>query len=275
MWYSAVVINKFALINLQSRNIFKAVDNKSQALVSVIMPAYNEESGIYENLKETTQTLHEAGYRFEIIVVNDGSTDNTLEEVKKAANEIECLKIVNCRMNGGKGRAVKAGFRQAEGDLVVFLDADLDLHPQQIHNLISVLSEKHVDVVIGSKRHPLSRLNYPLSRKVISNIYAFVLWMLFRLPLRDTQTGLKLFKYEVLKRVFPKVVCKKYAFDLEILANAHHLGYKIAEIPVELHFRRPVNWGRIGLRDMFTAGTDTLAIFYRMYIIRYYDKIVT
>lgn len=239
------------------------------------MPAYNKGPGIYENLMETAQTLREAGYKFEIVVVNDGSTDNTLEEAKRAANEIACLKIVNCGVNGGKGCAVKAGFGQAEGDLVVFLDADLDLHPQQIHNLISILSKKNVDVVIGSKRHPLSRLNYPLSRKVISNIYAFILWILFRLPLRDTQTGLKLFKYEVLKRVFPKVVCKKYAFDLEILANAHHLGYKIAEVTVELHFRRPVNWGRIGLWDMFVAGTDTLAIFYRMYIIRYYDKITT
>lgn len=251
------------------------MDNKPRELVSVIMPAYNEGSNIYENLRETAQVLREAGYRFEIIVVNDGSTDNTLEETKRATNEIECLKIVNCRMNGGKGRAVKAGFRQVEGDLVVFLDADLDLHPQQIHNLISILGEKHVDVVIGSKRHPLSQLNYPLSRKVISNIYAFILWILFRLPLRDTQTGLKLFKYAVLKRVFPKVVCKKYAFDLEILANAHHLGYKIAEVPVVLHFRRPVKWGRIGLRDIFVMGMETMAIFYRMYIIRYYDRIVT
>jgi hypothetical protein len=78
-----------------------------------------------------------------------------------------------------------------------------------------------------------------------------------------------------LRRVLPKILCKKYAYDLEILANAHHLGYKIAEVPVVLHFRRPVKWGRIGLRDIFVMGVETMAIFYRMYIIRYYDRIVT
>ena len=251
------------------------MSDTSQGLITVIMPAYNEGSGIYENICETAQVLEKEGDRYEIIVVNDGSTDNTLEEAKRAANEVNNLKIVNCSVNGGKGHAVKTGFNEAEGDLVVFLDADLDLHPKQIRNLVDVLGEKQVDVVIGSKKHPESQLNYPLSRKIISNIYAFILWILFRLPLRDTQTGLKLYKYEVLKRVFPKILCKKYAFDLEILANAHHLGYKIEEVPVQLHFRRPVQWGRIGLWDMYTAGVDTLAVFYRMYIIRYYDKIDT
>lgn len=242
--------------------------------ISVIMPAYNEGSYIYRNLHETAQTLNDVGYEYEIIVVNDGSTDNTLEEVEKAVSEIEHLKIVNLSANGGKGHALKSGFSQAEGDFVVFLDADLDLHPRQLINLVNVLKEKRVDVVIGSKRHPQSQLNYPFFRVILSNIYAFILWILFRLPLRDTQTGLKLFKYEVLKRVFPKVLCKKYAFDLEILANAHHLGYKIAEIPVVIQFRRPTKWGRISLFDMYIMGLDTLAIFYRMYVTRYYDKTI-
>lgn len=251
------------------------MNDKLQELISVIMPAYNEGLSIYNNILETARSLGDAGYRYEIIVVNDGSTDNTLQETKRATKEIEGLKIVNFMVNGGKGHAVKAGFGQAKGDLVVFLDADLDLHPDQIQDLVGILKKKHVDVVIGSKRHPQSQLNYPLSRKVISNIYAFILSILFSLPLRDTQTGLKLFKSEVLRRVLPKILCKKYAYDLEILANAHHLGYKIAEVPVVLHFRRPVKWGRIGLRDIFVIGVETMAIFYRMYIIRYYDRIVT
>lgn len=251
------------------------MENVQRELMSVIIPAYNEGSCIYKNLLETAKVLSAAGYRYEMIVVNDGSTDNTLNETKRATNEIDGLKIVDCSVNGGKGHAVKVGFNEAEGDLVVFLDADLDLHPEQIRNLVDILDEKQVDVVIGSKWHPESQLNYPFSRKVISNIYAFILWILFRLPLKDTQTGLKLYKYEVLKRVLPKILCKKYAFDLEILVNVHHLGYKIAEVPVQLHFRRRVQWGRIGLRDMYTTGVETLAVFYRMHVIRYYDKIVT
>ena len=249
------------------------MNDNPQELISVIMPAYNEGPSIYKNLHETAEVFSKTGYNYEIVLVNDGSTDDTLEEAKKAQSEIENLKLVNCSMNGGKGQAVSAGFREVEGDLVVFLDADLDLPPEQVLNLINVLKEKDVDVVIGSKKHPQSQLNYPLSRTVVSYIYALILFVLFRLPLRDTQTGLKLFKYKVLERVFPKVLCKKYAFDLEILANAHHLGYKIAEVPVVLHFRRPTKWGRIGLHDMYTMGIDTLAIFYRMYVLRYYDKI--
>ena len=249
------------------------MSDKPHELISVIMPAYNEGSCIYENIYETVRVLSDAGYRYEVIVVNDGSTDNTLEEMERAVNEMGCLKIVNCRVNGGKGRAVKTGFRKAVGDLVVFLDADLDLHPGQIQNLINILKEKRVDVVTGSKRHPQSQLNYPLFRTFLSNIYAFIIWILFRLPLRDTQTGIKLFKYEVLKKVFPKILCKKYAFDLEILVNAHHLGYKIAEVPIVLHFRRPMNWGRISLVDMSALGVDPLAIFYRMHITHYYDRL--
>lgn len=240
---------------------------------SIIMPAYNEGATIYENLRETTNTLEKAGYGHEIILVNDGSTDNTAREAGRAAKEFKHIKIVDFSVNGGKGHALKAGFDYVKGDFVVFLDSDLDLHPKQLHNLIDIMRERDVDVVIGSKRHPQSQLNYPFSRKIISNIYALILWLLFRLPLRDTQTGLKVFKYKVLKEVFPKILCKRYAFDVEVLANAHHLGYRIAEAPVVLHFKRPMKWGRIGLGDMYATGMETLAVFYRMYILRYYDKI--
>lgn len=137
------------------------------------------------------------------------------------------------------------------------------------------MRNRRADVVIGSKHHPASKLHYPFARKVISRIYALVLKILFNLPLRDTQTGLKIFKHDVLKRVFPKVLCKRYAFDLELLVNANRLGYRVAEAPVVLNFRRPVKWGRIGLNDIYLTGLDTLAIFYRMYILKYYDGIET
>jgi hypothetical protein len=94
---------------------------------------------------------------------------------------------------------------------------------------------------------------------------------MFGLPVRDTQTGLKLFKREVLDKIFPEIVVKAFAFDLEILANAHRLGYKIAEAPVHIDSKR--EFGRIGIKEIFETWVDTLAIFYRMYILRYYDSI--
>jgi len=239
--------------------------------ISVIMPAYNEAGHIKYAIEETTHTFKELGWDFEIIVVDDGSTDNTLELAREIAKSYGNIIVKQNRVNHGKGRALKFGFRFATGNFVVFLDADMDLHPAQISAFFDIMELDKADVVIGSKRHPNSVLNYPLQRKVISSFYFFLVKLLFGLPIRDTQTGLKLFKYEVLERVFPKILVKHFAFDLEILVNAHHLGYKIAEAPVVLESQRPM--GRIGFKAIYTTWIDTLAIWYRMYILRYYDRI--
>ena len=132
------------------------------------------------------------------------------------------------------------------------------------------MNENQADVVIGSKRHPESKLDYPTQRKIISSIYFLLIKLLFNLPIKDTQTGLKLFKHKVLERVFPKVLVKRYAFDLELLVNIHHLGYKIIEAPITLNYQRIM--GRIRLKDLYYTGIDTLAIFYRLYFLRYYNK---
>ncbi|MFC1753737.1 hypothetical protein ACFL96_10160 [Thermoproteota archaeon] len=129
----------------------------------------------------------------------------------------------------------------------------------------------NADVVIGSKRHPNSILDYPLQRKIISSVYFFLIKLMFGLPIQDTQTGLKLFKSEVLRKVFPKIVVRAFAYDLEILVNAHRLGYKIAEAPVRINSQR--KFSRIRIRDIVDTWIDTMAIFYRMYILKYYDKI--
>ncbi|MBI5827451.1 MAG: glycosyltransferase [Deltaproteobacteria bacterium] len=244
--------------------------------ISVIMPAYNESAHIYANIIETCDVFRRTKRDFEVIVVDDGSIDGTYDEARKAAGElVETVIVVHYSLNNGKGNALKEGFKHATGDYVVFLDSDLDLHPAQLHLLFRVMRNNRADVVIGSKHHPKSKLQYPLARKVISRVYALLLKALFNLPLRDTQTGLKVFNLEVLKKVFPKVLCKRYAYDLELLVNANHLGYRVAEAPVVLNFRRPRKWGRIGFKDLYHTGLDTLAIFYRLHILRYYDSINT
>ena len=91
------------------------------------------------------------------------------------------------------------------------------------------------------------------------------------MPIHDTQTGIKLFKSEVLRKVFRRVVVKKFAFDLEILVNAHHLGYKVAEAPIVLDSKR--RFGRIGLKSVVQTFWDNLAVFYRLKILKYYDHI--
>lgn len=239
------------------------------------MPAYNEGVHIRKNIAETSSVLEEKGFDYEIIAVDDGSIDDTFSESLLASRENPRVKVAGFKTNIGKGNAIKEGFKLVEGEYVVFLDADLDLPPSQLPELLKLMDSRSAQILIGSKYHPDSKLNYPAIRKVISRGYALALKVLFGLPLRDTQTGLKIFKYEVLKRVFPKILCKRYAYDLEILANAHRIGYTIMEAPVVLNFRRVKKWGRIRFNDLYRTGLDTLAIFYRMYILKYYDSIRT
>ena len=239
--------------------------------VSIIVPAYNEGAIIKESLIETIKTFEEFGCDYEIILIDDGSSDNTLAEALKIAEHHPRLTVKRNMENYGKGRALKKALRYVKGEYVVFLDADLDLHPGQVQTLFDILKLDEADVVIGSKLHPNSVVEYPFSRKIISFIYYCIIKALFGLPVRDTQTGLKVFKAEVLRKVLPKILVKKFALDLEILANAHRLGYKIAEAPIVLQQQR--RYGRIGLRAMWQTGWDTLAVFYRMYILKYYDKV--
>ncbi|MDD5355813.1 MAG: glycosyltransferase family 2 protein, partial [Candidatus Omnitrophica bacterium] len=170
--------------------------------ISVIMPAFNEAGAIRKNVYETINTFKNFGKEFEVIIINDGSTDNTWQEIKELADKFPEVKVARNMQNYGKGRALKKGFRLVSGDYIVFLDSDIDLHPAQIETFFDIMKLDNVDVVIGSKRHPNSVLNYPPGRKFMSNVYYFLIKIMFGLPIRDTQTGLKLYKYEVLKKIF-------------------------------------------------------------------------
>ena len=238
--------------------------------VSVLMPAYNEGPRIRANILAVDRMFKAMRRPYEIIVVDDGSGDWTFEEAKAAAGRKAHITVRRHAVNQGKGWALKEAFRLSTGEWVVFLDSDLDIDPSQLEIFFSIQDAEKADVVIGSKRHPLSKLKYPFKRKVVSAGYFFLVKMLFQMPLRDTQTGLKLFRRDVLKAVFPKVLVKRYAFDLELLVLAHHFGFSISEAPVVVEYRG--KFGHIGLRSVFNIWWDTMAVFYRLRIKRYYDQ---
>ena len=240
--------------------------------LSVIMPALNEGALIYDNLLETVSCLEALGVSFEIILVDDGSSDDTLAEAQRAASRDGRIIVTANYHNLGKGWAIKTGFKRARGEVVAFLDADLDVHPGQIGIMLEKLESGICDVVIGSKFHPDSRLEYPWSRRIFSLFYFLFIKLLFGLPLKDTQTGIKLFSKEVLDRVFPHVLVKMFAFDIEILSIAHRDGFKIAEVPVIVRFKRGQVWGRISFRDIVHIFIDTLAVYYRLNILNYYAR---
>jgi len=238
--------------------------------VSVLMPAYNEAHHIKSNIEETIRTFDNFGCDYEIIIIDDGSSDDTLEFASEVSKKHSHVVVKKNFANYGKGRALKKGLRYISGKYVIFLDADMELHPAQLQTFIDIMRLDKVDVVIGSKFHPNSKLNYPWHRKIISTVYFFLVKIMFGLPIHDTQTGLKLFKAEVLRDVFPRILVKQFAYDLEILVNARRLGYLIAEAPVVLDSKK--RYGRIGIRSIYTTWLDTMAVFYRMFILKYYDR---
>ena len=239
--------------------------------ISILIPAFNEEDKILLTIKETIKVFDEIDYEYEIIIIDDGSVDDTYKIVSENLNIINRnIKIERYITNMGKGSAIKHGFQFLSGDYVLFLDADLDLHPFQIINFLKLMKKHKADLVMGSKRHKDSVVNYPNIRKFISNGYYFLIKILFGLPIKDTQTGFKLFKYEALKNSIYRIIVKRYAFDLELLVVLNKLGYKIIEGPIYLKPSRAY-YNRIGLKAVFDTLVDTLAIFYRLKIRRFYD----
>ncbi|MCX5696473.1 MAG: glycosyltransferase [Candidatus Omnitrophica bacterium] len=239
--------------------------------ISIIMPAYNEASHIVSSIKETADAFDGFGYEWELLVIDDGSRDNTFEAACSLLDKYPGRLIVKKNpLNMGKGAAIKLAVEYITGEYVVWLDADMDLHPSQLPTLFDIMLLDDAGVVIGSKLHPNSRVIYPLQRRIISNVYYLLIKFLFDLPCHDTQTGLKLFKSEVLRRVFPMMTVNKFAFDLEVLAIVNRLGFQIAEAPIVLNPRR--RYGRIGMTAIITTFWDTLVVFYRMHVLKYYDR---
>ncbi len=169
--------------------------------LSVVMPAYNEGQHIYDNLVETDKILSTFVRRYEIIAVNDGSKDNTWDEIKRAASKLASVSDYGYSDNHGKGYAICHGIENASGRYIAFLDSDLELSPKMLKSFLKIMKEQDVDIVIGSKLHKDSKLDYPLIRKIMSYGYYLMLKVLFRLNVHDTQTGIKLFKNSVIKPI--------------------------------------------------------------------------
>ena len=233
--------------------------------LSVVVPMYNE-SGIYNNMKEMIKSLDRDFDDYEIILVDDGSKNDCLKEAKRIKSKK--LRIVGYKENKGKGHALKYGFKFVEGDYVTFIDADLDLHPDQIKTFFGHID--NYDIVIGNKRHSQSKVHYPWFRKFFSWGYHLLIFFLFGLKLKDTQSGLKLFKKSCLDVILPKIAVKKYAFDLELLVVAKKYGFKVYEAPIKLVYK--FSGTGINLKQIYYMFVDTLAIFYRLRIKRYYEK---
>lgn len=239
--------------------------------LSVIIPAYRQSKTIVKDVRRIEKILSQIRYPYEIIVVVDGYGEGTYRAAKKVKSLR--VKVLVYMKNQGKGHAVRLGMSHASGDYIAFIDSGMEIDPNGISMLVEHMEWYNADIIVGSKRHPASVVNYPIQRKILSVGYQYIVWFLFHLSVRDTQAGIKIFKSKVLKKILPRLLVKQYAFDLEMLAVATRLGFRrIYEAPIKLGY----NFG--DLTHAATINTirhiliDTLAIFYRTYILHYYDN---
>jgi glycosyltransferase involved in cell wall biosynthesis len=207
----------------------------SEVDLTVVVPAFNEASTIAAALHRLDAALALQPLRHEVIVISDGSTDGTGDVARSLA--MPGLQVVEYPRNRGKGGAIHAGADLARGRLVAFIDADLDIDPSGIAELVDQLESSGVDAVIASKIHPDSVVQYPTFRRFQSSTLRLLVRTLFSLDIADSQTGLKVFRGEVLRHCLPLVSSTGFAFDIELLVIANDAGYRIAEGPVRLDYQ--------------------------------------
>ena len=239
------------------------------------MPAYKAEKIVVKSLLNTKKVLDESGYKYEVICVVDGKLDKTWQEANKVAKKFPRLvKVVGYKNNLGKGHAVRYGMARSNGEIVGFLDVGFDLKTEGLNMLLSHFEWYNADIIVGSKRHPVSKVTYPWQRRILSYGYQYLVRIMFGLKVKDTQVGMKFFRREVLEKTLPRLLVKAFAFDIEMLAVANYLGYKrIYEAPVELStdFETSSIASKGFLRTIFYMLWDTVAVFYRLRILDYYN----
>lgn len=236
------------------------------------MPAFNLEARIASNIEHVRAFLALSGIPFEIVPVDDGSSDKTakiLQTVAEAHSAV--IRPVLIERNSGKGNALRQGLAASAGTHILLLDGDLDLDPVMLPTFFDIMLESGADIVIGSKRHPKSLIDYPWRRRLASATYYGIVKLLIGLPVSDTQTGMKLFRREALQWSFDRMLVKQFAFDLELLAIAYARGYRIAEAPIRMSFGDKK--GCLTWQNTRQVMIDTLAVFYRLRLLRYYDSV--
>jgi len=201
-------------------------------MLSLIIPAYNEEDRIKETLVAYREKLYKLGINFEIIVEMDGCTDRTPEIVKKLAVKFPEIKFIEFRERLGKGGGLLKGFEVARGNIVGFVDADGSVPPQEFIKLLREIENGYDGAIASRRTRGAIVKNQPLLRKILSKCFNIYVRLLFDLPFKDTQCGAKVFRREVLEKIFPKLNTKGFAFDVNLLYLAHKHGFKIKEVGV-------------------------------------------
>jgi hypothetical protein len=243
----------------------------AQIDLTLVVPFYNPGSRFGGHIEDIIRVLETAAISFEVLAVSDGSTDHSEDQL--ATIHSQYLRLTRLDHNYGKGTALRVGLSQGRGEYLGFIDADGDLNPNVLTALLQILETDHPDIIFGSKRHPRSEVVYPPLRRFYSWAYQQLNRILFRLPIRDTQTGVKVVRRDVLASVLPRMVEKRFAFDLELFVVAKKFGFQdFVEMPVNIGERFTSTVSTRAVRGILL---DTFAIFYRLRILHFYDREIT
>jgi glycosyltransferase involved in cell wall biosynthesis len=200
---------------------------------SIVIPAYNESARIPATLDSVLACVRSRGWNAEVIVVNDGSTDDTAQVVREIAKSAPELRLIENPGNRGKGYSVKSGILQALGEVVMFTDADLSSPMEEAERLFAAIAAG-ADIAIGSRWLESSRQTHrqPLYRQVFGRCFNAVTRAIMRLPFADTQCGFKAFTRHAAQTVFQLQTIERWGFDPEILFIALKRGFRVVEVPV-------------------------------------------
>ncbi len=198
--------------------------------ISVVIPAYNEAKRLPKTLKIISEFFDSHDYKYEIIVVDDGSTDSTIDKARQL--KVKNLRILSYKINRGKGYAVNYGVSRAGGEHIIFADADNSTPFEQIEKL---LKYDDYEVVIGSRYLKDSdiKIKQSLARRVAARFGNMLIRLILLPRIKDTQCGFKMFQKKAAREIFPRQTIWRWGFDIEVLYIAKKLKYKIKEVPIE------------------------------------------
>lgn len=228
-------------------------------LISIVIPAYNEEARLPRYLSEIFAYMNGKQQGFEVLVVDDGSMDNTAAQVTSLMENHPQLRLQRIPRNRGKGSAVKAGMLLAKGEVRLFADADGATPIAELEKLLERIKQG-ADVAIASRamRCDDCTIESRLHRKFIGTVFNLLVRTITIRGINDTQCGFKMFTANATEHIFPRQTIKRFGFDIEVLFIARKAGFAIAEVPV--------NWSDVAgskvnlLRDSTHMFFDLLAV---------------
>ena len=237
--------------------------------LSIIIPAYNEATRLPASLEKIHAFLQNQPYSAEIVVVENGSTDDTFELAKSLQTSIDNLTVIH-EDRRGKGWAVRRGMQVSRGQYRFFCDADLSMPIEEISRFLPPCLED-TPVAIASREAPGAvRYDEPEYRHIIGRVFNWIVRLLLLPGLQDTQCGFKCFRADVVEKVFPLVTNSGWTFDVEALFIARRMGYAITEIPIPWYYNPHSNVSV--LRDSLQMGTDLLKIRWNAVLGKYHAK---